>query len=145
MGLSAGRKYLLTCYLIRSPQSFEWPAPINSRLCLIISLQCFRSLANSFILSSTMLGRPENKAASSSTQLSHDFLGRPLERLPCFGVQLIRYLGTLFSGILVTCPNQRSLLAPMYVSTVLILARFRTSVFLMRWIHLIRSIRRKHL
>ena len=51
-------------YLIRSPQSFEWPAPRNSRLCRIISLQCLRCSANSSNLSSTMFCSPENTEAS---------------------------------------------------------------------------------
>ena len=52
-------------YLIRPPQSFEWPAPRKSRLCGIISLQCLRCSANSSNLSNTMFCFPENTVLHS--------------------------------------------------------------------------------
>ena len=42
-------------YLIRSPQSFEWPAPRNCRLCPIISLQCLQSSAIFYLIQKTIL------------------------------------------------------------------------------------------
>ena len=130
----------LILYLIRSPQSFEWPAPRNSRLCRIISLQCVRCLANSFALSSWMSASPEKVAVSSRTHFCQFLLGRPLDLLPWAGFQSSRYLGVLCSGIRETCPNQRNLFAPTKVSIGLIRARSKTSTFLVRWYHFILSI-----
>ena len=104
-------------YLKRSPQSFEWPAPRNCRLCRIISRQCLRFPANSRTSSSTMSGSPVNSAASSKTHFNQVFLGRPRDLLPCAGVQSSKYLGSLVSGILETCPNQRRRFALMYRTT----------------------------
>ena len=117
-------------YLKRSPQSFEWPAPRNCRLCRIISRQCLRFPANSRTSSSTMSGSPVNSAASSKTHFNQVFLGRPRDLLPCAGVQSSKYLGSLVSGILETCPNQRKRFALMYRATGFILARSRTSSLL---------------
>ena len=134
---------LLTCYLVRSPQSLEWPAPRNSRLCLIISRHIFLSEAIDTIVAFPMSLIPVNDAASSFTQFSHDLRGLPRDRLPCLGVQLIRYFGSRSSGILITCPYHRSRLAAINVSMELIRARLRTSAFLTRLNHLIRRIRRR--
>ena len=43
------------------------------------------------------------------------FLGRPLDRFPCLGFQSSKYWGSRSSGILLTCPNQRSRL-PLIIS-----------------------------
>ena len=136
--------YLLTCYLVRSPQSLEWPAPRNTRLCLIISRHIFLFEAIENIVLSTISLIPVNVAASSFTHFSHDLRGLPRDRLPCLGVQLIRYFGSRSSGILITCPYQRSRLAEMYVSMELIRARLRTSAFLTLLNHFIQRIRRRH-
>ena len=134
----AVRKGLLV--LIRSPQSFEWPAPRNCRLCRIISRQCLRFPANSLTSSSTMSGSPVNNAASSKTHFNQVFLGRPRDLFPCAGAQSSKYLGNLVSGILTTCPNQRRRFALMYHATGLILARSRTSSLLILWNHFTRRI-----
>ena len=94
-------------YLKRSLQLFEWPAPRNCRLCRIISRQCLRFPDNSRTSSSTMPVSPVKSAASSKTHYNQVFLGRPRDLLPCAVVQSSKYLGSLVSGILTTCPNQR--------------------------------------
>ena len=78
---------------------------------------------------------PENAAASGKQQFRKTnskhfiqfFLERPIDLLPCAGVQLSRYLGTW--------TNQHRQFAPMYVSTGFIFARSSTSVFLNRLSH----------
>ena len=135
--------YYYYYYLVRSPQSLEWPAPRNSRLCLIISRHNFLSEAIEAIVGQAMSPIPVNDAASSLTQFIHDCRGLPRERLPCFGVQLIGYLGSRSSGILTTCPYQRSRIAAINVSMEFIRARLRISTLLTRLNHLIRSIRRR--
>ena len=58
-------------YLIRFPQSFEWPAPRNFRFCRIVSLQCLRCPANSSNLSSTMFCSPVLEQAAPPGSSHH--------------------------------------------------------------------------
>ena len=105
----------------------EWPASHTSRRRLIMCLHCTRFPVNSSVVTLSILTTPVNLAASSRTQAIQFFRGLPLDLFPWFGFQCKRNLGIRSSGILTTCPYQRSLAALINVSTDLIPARLRTS------------------
>ena len=120
-------------YLDRSaPQSEEWPAPRKLRRVLNIPRHPTLSDANPSISSTVILSRPVNRDASSRTQVSQDFLGRPLDLLPWVGVHCNSFLGSRSSGILLTWPNHLSLFAPNITSIDWIWALSSTSTFFTR-------------
>ena len=94
------------------------PAPRNSRLCQIISLQCLRVPPTHppSQVHCTMYCSPKNTEAASNA-----FLGHPLHLLPLEDDHLRRYIIFRVSGILETCPNHGSRFARTKVSIGLIL------------------------
>ena len=106
-----------------------------SSLCIIqlwcvIFLHPFLSEAILFILSIVIPLRFILSSASSMYTSLSLFLGRPLDRFPCLGFQSSKYWGNRSSGILLTCPNQRSRMLPIISANDVIGALFKTSSFL---------------